>query len=189
MAPFEALYRRKYQSPLCWLEGENRAIFGPQLVDETTEKIKVIRERLQIAQNRQKKYYDARHKKMKFSMIGAVAYRLALPPHLEGIHDVFHISMLKRYVPDPSHVIQYNPERMEMRSDLSYKEKPVRILAKDVKRFRNKEIPMVKVLWSNQTEREATWEVEDEMMKSYPELFTEISRTKFLKVGRIVTSR
>ncbi|PKA57318.1 hypothetical protein AXF42_Ash002622 [Apostasia shenzhenica] len=144
MTPFEALYGRKCQSP-----------------DETTEKIKVIRERLQIAQDRQKKYYDARHKKIKFSMgehvflkvspmkglvrfakasklrphfigpfeiiekIGAVAYRLALPPHLEGIHDVFHISMLRRYVPDPSHVIQYNPERMEVRSDLSYKEKPV----------------------------------------------------------------
>ncbi|PKA47117.1 hypothetical protein AXF42_Ash021684 [Apostasia shenzhenica] len=80
--------------------------------------------------------------------------------------------MLRKYIPDPSHVIQYNPERMEVRSDLSYKEKPVQILAKDVKRFRNKEIPMVKVLWSNQTEREATWEIEDEMLKSYPELFT-----------------
>ncbi|PKA61600.1 hypothetical protein AXF42_Ash018213 [Apostasia shenzhenica] len=97
--------------------------------------------------------------------IGAVAYRLALPPHLEGIHDIFHISMLKRYVSDPSHVIQYNPKRMKVRSDLSYKEKPIRILVKDVERLRNKEISMVKVLWSNQTERETTLEVEDEMKK------------------------
>ncbi|PKA48705.1 hypothetical protein AXF42_Ash018522 [Apostasia shenzhenica] len=68
MAPYEALYGRKCQSPLCWYEGESRATLGPQLVDETTEKIKFIREKLCTVQDRQKKYYDARHKKIEFEV-------------------------------------------------------------------------------------------------------------------------
>ncbi|PKA61609.1 hypothetical protein AXF42_Ash018222 [Apostasia shenzhenica] len=207
MAPYEALYGRKYQSPLCWYEGESRAILGPQLVDEITEKIKFIREKLWTVQDRQKKYYDARHKKIEFEVgdqvflkvspmkgvvrfgkagklkpryigpfpiierVGAVAYRLLLPFELEGIHDVFHISMLRKYVPHPAQVVQFDPKQMKIKPNLSYKEEPIRILARDVRRLRNKEIPMIKVLWSNQTEKEATWESENKMKKFYPDLF------------------
>ncbi|PKA64319.1 hypothetical protein AXF42_Ash009540 [Apostasia shenzhenica] len=103
--------------------------------------------------------------------VGAVAYRLVLPPQLSGIHDVFHVSILRKCISDPSRVIHFEPSVLELRSDLSYKEKPMRILAKDVRRLRNKEISMIKVLWNNQVEREATWEVEADMMNSYPELF------------------
>ncbi|PKA58914.1 hypothetical protein AXF42_Ash001007 [Apostasia shenzhenica] len=103
--------------------------------------------------------------------VGAVAYILVLPPQLFGIHDVFHVSMLRKCISYPSRVIHFEPSVLELRSDLSYKEKPMRILAKDVRRLRNKEIPMIKVLWNNQVEREATWEVEADMMNSYPEYF------------------
>ncbi|KAL0536859.1 hypothetical protein IC582_025822 [Cucumis melo] len=103
--------------------------------------------------------------------IGPVAYRLALPPSLSAVHDVFHISMLRKYVPDPSHVVDYEP--LEIDENLSYVEQPVEVLAREVKTLRNKQIPLVKVLWRNHRVEEATWEREDDMRSRYPELFEE----------------
>ncbi|KAL0560422.1 hypothetical protein IC582_000827 [Cucumis melo] len=101
--------------------------------------------------------------------IGPVAYRLALPPSLSTVHNVFHVSMLRKYVPDPSHVVDYEP--LEIDENLSYVEQPVEVLAREVKTLRNKEIPLVKVLWRNNRVEEATWEREDDMRSRYPELF------------------
>ncbi|KAL0549090.1 hypothetical protein IC582_013570 [Cucumis melo] len=103
--------------------------------------------------------------------IGPVAYRLALPPSLSTVHDVFHVSMLRKYVPDPSHVVDYEP--LEIDENLSYVEQPVEVLAREVRTLRNKEIPLVKVLWRNHRVEEATWEREDDMRSRYPELFEE----------------
>ncbi|KAL4036961.1 hypothetical protein IC575_000539 [Cucumis melo] len=103
--------------------------------------------------------------------IGPVAYRLALPPSLSTVHDVFHVSMLRKYVPDPSHVVDYEP--LEIDENLSYAEQPVEVLAREVKTLRNKEIPLVKVLWRNHRVEEVTWEREDDMRSRYPELFEE----------------
>ncbi|KAM1521892.1 hypothetical protein ACFX10_012067 [Malus domestica] len=101
--------------------------------------------------------------------IGAVAYRLELPPELSQIHNVFHISMLRKYVSDPSHVIQLEP--LEVSPDVSYVEEPVAILDQQNKVLRNKVIPLVKVLWRNHATEEATWETEDLMRSQYPYLF------------------
>ncbi|KAL0540278.1 hypothetical protein IC582_024512 [Cucumis melo] len=103
--------------------------------------------------------------------IGPVAYRLALPPSLSAVHDVFHVSMLRKYVPDPSHVVDYEP--LEIDENLSYVEQPVEVLAREVNTLRNKQIPLVKVLWRNHRVEEATWEREDDMRSRYPELFEE----------------
>ncbi|KAL4013252.1 hypothetical protein IC575_025414 [Cucumis melo] len=103
--------------------------------------------------------------------IGPVAYRLALPPSLSTVHDVFHVSMLRKYVPDPSHVVDYEP--LEIDENLSYTDQPVEVLAREVKMLRNREIPLVKVLWRNHRVEEATWEREDDMRSRYPELFEE----------------
>ncbi|KAA0036866.1 ty3-gypsy retrotransposon protein [Cucumis melo var. makuwa] len=103
--------------------------------------------------------------------VGPVAYRLALPPSLSTVHDVFHVSMLRKYVPDPSHVVDYEP--LEIDENLSYTEQPVEVLAREVKTLRNKEIPLVKVLWRNHRVEEATWEREDDMRSRYPDLFEE----------------
>ena len=62
--------------------------------------------------------------------VGLVAYRLALPPELEKIHNVFHVSMLRRYRLDPSHVVSL--EVIELCPDLTYEEEPVEILAREV---------------------------------------------------------
>ncbi|KAL4011015.1 hypothetical protein IC575_028057 [Cucumis melo] len=103
--------------------------------------------------------------------IGPVAYRLALPPSLSVVHDVFHVSMLRKYVPDPSHVVDYEP--LEIDENLNYTEQPVEVLAREVKMLRNKEIPLVKVLWQNHKVEEATWLREDNMRSRYPKLFEE----------------
>ncbi|KAL0292520.1 UNVERIFIED_CONTAM: Retrovirus-related Pol polyprotein from transposon [Sesamum radiatum] len=101
--------------------------------------------------------------------IGPLAYRLALPSELSQIHDVFHVSMLRRYRSDPSHVLR-EPE-IEISEELTYVEEPTEILDRSVRKLRNKEIPMVKVKWSHHSPREATWEVEEHMRDKYPYLF------------------
>ena len=88
------------------------------------------------------------------SRVGGVAYRLVLSPELSRIHPVFHVSMLKKYIADLSHVLQ--PQAVELSEDLSYKEFPVEIVDRQIRQLRTKEIPMVKVLWCNQTVEDCT---------------------------------
>ncbi|GAV89431.1 Chromo domain-containing protein [Cephalotus follicularis] len=102
--------------------------------------------------------------------VGPVAYRLALPPSLSDVHNVFHVSMLRKYHPDPSHILQWEP--LELRTDLSFEEIPIRILDRQIKQLRSKTIPLVKVLWQYHGMEEATWEREDDMQAKYPQLFS-----------------
>ena len=101
--------------------------------------------------------------------IGKSAYKLALPPKLSGVHDVFHVSMLRKYLWDPSHVLSY--ETIDIDPELSYQEQPVKILDRKEKELRNKTIPLVKVLWKNHAVEEATWELEEDMRRNFPALF------------------
>ncbi|KAL4022676.1 hypothetical protein IC575_016420 [Cucumis melo] len=192
MAPFEALYDKCCRSPVCWGEVGEQRLMGPELVQSTNEAIQKIRSRMLTAQSRQKSYVDVRRKDLEFDVgdkvflklsprfvgpleilerIGPVAYRLALPPSLSVVHDVFHVSILRKYMLDPSHVVDYEP--LEIDENLSYVERPVEVLAREVKMLRNREIPLVKVLWRNHRVEEATWEREDDMRSHYPELFEE----------------
>ncbi|XP_070672131.1 uncharacterized protein [Malus domestica] len=205
MALFEALYGKSCRTPLCWSEVGERVLVGPEIVEETTQNIQVIKANLKAAQDRQKSIAD-RHstdrvykvgdwvflklspwkgvvrfgKKRKLSpryigpyqiveRVGEVAYRLALPPELARVHNVFHVSMLRRYVSDPSHVIP--PQPLEINPNLTYDEVPVTILDWKDKVFRNKTVRMVKVLWRNHSVEEATWETEERMQDMYPRLF------------------
>ncbi|KAL4339713.1 hypothetical protein GQ457_08G024270 [Hibiscus cannabinus] len=101
--------------------------------------------------------------------VGSVAYRLLLPPELERIHDVFHVSMLRKYRSDPSHVMPV--EEIELNPDLSYDEEPVEILASDSKVLRGRTIELVKVKWRHRGVEEATWERKEDMMEQFPYLF------------------
>ncbi|XP_022159225.1 uncharacterized protein LOC111025643 [Momordica charantia] len=100
--------------------------------------------------------------------IGPVAYRLAMPPSLAAVHNVFHVSMLRKYIHDPSHVL--DPEPLQLDESLCYEEVPVTILVKETKLLRNQTIRLVKVLWRNHQVEEATWEREDDIKVRYPEL-------------------
>ena len=101
--------------------------------------------------------------------VGKVAYRLALSPDLASVHNVFHVSMLKKYISDPSHILRQEP--IEVHEDLTYEEKPIKIIDRQEKKLRNKVIPLVKVQWKNHKSEEATWEREDDMKNSYPKMF------------------
>ena len=172
-------------------------MIGPDLIQETEEKVKMISARLKVATDRQKSYADMKRKDIGYEIdekvflkvspwkkvmrsgkkgklspkfigpyevlekVGPMAYCLALPPDLEKIHNVFHVSMSRRYRSDPSHVV--SSETIELRLDLTYEEEPVEILAREVKELRNKKIPLVKVLWRNHKTEQATWESKETM--------------------------
>ena len=82
---------------------------------------------------------------------------------------MFHVSMLQKYLWEPSHVLSY--ETIDVDPELSYQEQPIKILDRREKELRNKVIPLVKVLWRNHAVKEATWELEEDMRKNFPALF------------------
>ncbi|XP_074299250.1 uncharacterized protein LOC141630310 [Silene latifolia] len=100
--------------------------------------------------------------------VGEVAYLLALPPALDRVHNVFHVSQLCKYISDPSHVLE--AEMIELDDALTYMETPKEILDRKVRKRRHGETTLVKVLWSNNLVEEATWEVEENMKERYPHL-------------------
>ena len=103
--------------------------------------------------------------------IGAVSYRLELPSSLSDVHDVFHISMLKKHLRDEDQQRIVDVSDIQLQPDMTTVETPVRILAKENKRLRNKTIPLVKVQWNRQGVEEASWEREEDMCRDYPKLF------------------
>ena len=90
--------------------------------------------------------------------IGPVAYCLELPLELNPTRNVFHISMLRKYIHDPSHVLE--APTFELQEDLSFKVQLVDVNDREMKRLRSKVIPMVKVLWRSDSVEEMTWETE-----------------------------
>ena len=101
--------------------------------------------------------------------IGAVAYKLALPSSLEGVHDVFHVSELRKYVPYEKHILDYS--ELTLRLDLSYEVQPVAILDNREKVLKNKMISLVRVSWDPNSPGDSTWELEEEVREKYPYLF------------------
>ena len=104
----------------------------------------------------------------------AVAYRLQLPENLARVHNVFHVSQLKKCLKPPIDVVISDTEQLE--EDLSYPEYPVRILDQKDRVTRNRTITFYKVQWSNHTEDEATWEQEDFLKTHFPEFLTSQNR-------------
>ncbi|XP_004514822.1 uncharacterized protein [Cicer arietinum] len=100
--------------------------------------------------------------------VGSIAYQLALPPQLSNLHDVFHVSQLRIYVSDNSHVIA--PKSVQLKDNLIFKPRPTRIIDRSTKTLRNKVIPLVKVIWEGLSLEEATSELEEEVLRQYPNL-------------------
>nr|AAX96226.1 retrotransposon protein, putative, Ty3-gypsy sub-class [Oryza sativa Japonica Group]ABA92682.1 retrotransposon protein, putative, Ty3-gypsy subclass [Oryza sativa Japonica Group] len=212
MAPFEALYGRKCRTPLFWDQTGERQLFGTEVLTEAEEKVRTIRERLRIAQSRQKSYADNRRTELTFEAgdyvylrvtplrgvhrfqtkgklapcfvgpykilerRGEVAYQLELPSNMIGIHDVFHLSQLKKCLRVPEE--QADLEHIDIQEDLTYVEKPIRILETSERRTRNKVTRFCRVQWSHHSEEEATWEREDELKAAHPHLFASSSESR-----------
>ena len=101
--------------------------------------------------------------------VGEVAYQLALPLSLVGVHEVFHVSMLRKYTPDPTHVVAWGKHVID--ADGTFKEGPMRIMDSRDQVLRCKIVRLVKVLWQHRGVEKATWECEDMMRTKYLFLF------------------
>ena len=101
--------------------------------------------------------------------VGTVAYRLALPPSMSGVNEVFHVSMLRKYTPDPSHVVDWG--QIEVDTDGTFEERPVCIVDSRDQVLRHKTMRLMLVLWRHYGVEESTWECEETMWTTYPFLF------------------
>jgi hypothetical protein len=192
-------------TPLYWDQTGERQFFGPEIIQEAEEQVRLIRENLRTAQSRQKSYADTRIRLLEFEegdhvylkvspiqgmrrfkvegklsprfigsflilkRVGEVAYQLELPDHLVDVHDVFHVSQLKKCLRVPEE--QLTMEESRVQDDLTYTEYPIKILVTLTRVTRSKVIKMCKVQCSHQNEDEATWEREEELRIEFPHLF------------------
>ncbi|GJV32192.1 putative reverse transcriptase domain-containing protein, partial [Tanacetum coccineum] len=177
-APFEAFYGQKCRSPICWAEVGEVQLTGPKIVQETTEKIIQIKQRIQAAHDRQKSYADLKRKPMEFQVgdkvmlkvspwkgvvcfgkheklnpryvgpfkvlekVGAVAYKLELPQELSRVHNMFHVSNLKKCYADEPLAVPL--DGLHIDDKLHFVEEPVEIMDHEVKRLRQSRVLIVK---------------------------------------------
>ncbi|GKE31464.1 putative reverse transcriptase domain-containing protein [Tanacetum coccineum] len=142
-------------SPVMWAKVGESQLIGSEIIQETTEKIMQIKERLKTMRDRQRSYADKRRKPLEFSVsdrvllkrIGPVAYRLRLPQKLSTIHDTFHVSNLKKCLAYAS--LQVSLEEIEIDEKLRFVEEPVEIVDREVKKLKRKGIPIIKVCWNS----------------------------------------
>ncbi|GJW09030.1 putative reverse transcriptase domain-containing protein [Tanacetum coccineum] len=178
-APFEAPYGRKCRSPVCWAEVGQVQLTGLEIVQETTEKIIQIKQRIQVTRDRKKSYADLKRKPMDFQVgdkvmlkvlpwkwvvrfgkrgklnpryvrpfkvlekVGSVAYKLEFPEELSRVHNMFHVSNLKKcYADKPLAVLL---DGLHFDDKLQFIEEPVKIMDCEVKQLRQSRVPIVKV--------------------------------------------
>nr|GFD08580.1 putative reverse transcriptase domain, ribonuclease H-like domain, aspartic peptidase domain protein [Tanacetum cinerariifolium] len=125
-APFEALYGRKCRPLVIWTEVGESQLIGPEIVQETTEKIIQIKERFKTARSRQKSYADKRRKPLEFKIGDRVLLK-----ELRCIHDTFHVSNLKKCLAEPD--VQVPLKEIEINKNLRFVEEPIEIVERGVK--------------------------------------------------------
>ncbi|XP_024634603.1 uncharacterized protein [Medicago truncatula] len=151
-------------TPLCWYGSGESALLGPEIVQETTEKVKMFQEKMKESQSKKKSYHYKRRKDIQFQVGDHVFFRvnhvtdvgralkcrkltpcfvglfeiIALPSSLSNLHDVFHVSQLRKYVHSPSHMIQL--DELEVRDNLTIETWLVKIEDREVKHLRGKKM-------------------------------------------------
>jgi hypothetical protein len=200
-----------------WSGVGERSFFGPDIIEEAEENVRLIKDRLKIAQSRQKSYADNTRRDVTYdvgdraylrvsplrgvkrfgikgklaprfigpfkvlSRKGEFAYELELPEILSAVHNVFHVSQLKKCHPEMSNTPLNDTvplEEVQLESDLTYEEKPVKILETSERNTCTKTIKFCKVQWSHHTEEEATWEREENLREDHPHLFASHSKAR-----------
>ena len=107
--------------------------------------------------------------------IGTLAYRVSLPDWLPGVHDVFHVSQLRKHVHDPDLVVEEAAQQdIDITPELALKREPLKIVGKETRELRRKKIHLVKVQWSSDP-RDCTWETEESFEQAYPKCRVDIS--------------
>ncbi|GJS93305.1 putative reverse transcriptase domain-containing protein [Tanacetum coccineum] len=168
-APFEALYGWKCRSPVIWTEVGESQLIGPEIVQETTEKIIQIKERLKTIRSRQKSYADKRRKTLEFKVGDRVLLKVS--PWKGVVRFGKKGKLAPRYV-GPFEIVECVGPEIEIDENLRFVEEPIEIVDRDVKKLKRKRIPLVKVRWNSRQGAEYTWEREDQFRKKYPHLFS-----------------
>ncbi|GJV60036.1 putative reverse transcriptase domain-containing protein [Tanacetum coccineum] len=178
-APFEALYGRKCRSLIMWAEvGEEiyadkrRKPLEFSVGDYVLLKVSPWKGVVRFG----KKEKLAPRFVGPFEIIekvGPMAYRLDLPEELNGVHDTFHVSNLKKCLVDPTLKVSLDEIRVDAK--LNFMEEPVEILEREFKKLKRSRIAIVKVRWNSKRGPEFTWEREDQMNLKYPHLFSDVS--------------
>ncbi|GJZ56354.1 hypothetical protein Tco_0611547 [Tanacetum coccineum] len=154
-------FRAKCRSPICWAKVREVQLTGPEIVQETTEKIVQIKQRIQAARDRQKSYADLKRKPMEFQVGDKVMLKVS---PWKGV------SNLKKCYADEPLAVLY--DGLHIDDKFHFVEEPVEIMDREVKRLRQSRVPIVKVRWNSRRGPEFTWEREDQFWKKYPHLFT-----------------
>nr|GEX06665.1 putative reverse transcriptase domain-containing protein [Tanacetum cinerariifolium] len=152
-ASFEALLGRKYRSSIIWAEVGEGQLIGPKLVQETTEKISQIKDRLKAARDCQNSYADKKRKPLDFS-VGPLAYKLDFLEELEGVHDTSYVSNLKKCLTDPTMQVPF--DEIQVDAKLNFIEDPMEILEREFKKLNQSRIAIVKVWWNSKRGPEFT---------------------------------
>ncbi|WVZ84282.1 hypothetical protein U9M48_031332 [Paspalum notatum var. saurae] len=199
-SPFEALYGKRCRTPLFWNQAGEKQVFGPDIVQDAEQQLRIVQENLRVAQSRQRSYADVRRRDLSFKVDDHVYLKVSpmrgirrfnmkgkLAPRYIGPFKILKKKGEVAYrleippslsgVHDVFHKCLRVPEEqtplegLEVQEDLTYTEHPVKILDTSERNTRNKKIKMCRVQWSHHTEAEATWEREDELKAAYPALF------------------
>ncbi|GJX23318.1 putative reverse transcriptase domain-containing protein [Tanacetum coccineum] len=163
--PFEALYGWKCRSPVCWAEVGDAQLTGPKLIHETTEKIIQIKQRIQAARDRQKSYADVRRKHLEFQVGDRV--------------------MLKKCLFDEPLAVPL--DEIHIDDKLRFVEELVEIMDREVKRLKQRRIPIIKVRWNSRRGLEFTWKREDQFRKKYPQIFIKTAPSTTVMFSSTVT--
>ncbi|GJX54975.1 putative reverse transcriptase domain-containing protein [Tanacetum coccineum] len=180
-ATFEALYGRKCRSPILWAEIGKSSLIGPELVQETTDKVVLIKEKFKAARDRQKSYADSRRKSLEFMVGDRVLLKVSpwkgvilfgtkgkLAP---SVHDTFYVSNLKKRLAEAN--LHVRLDEINIDKTLRFVEEPVEIMDRQVRSLKRSKISLVKVHWNSKRGPEFTWERKDHMKSKYPQLFVD----------------
>ncbi|GKD97465.1 hypothetical protein Tco_1381362, partial [Tanacetum coccineum] len=144
----------------------------PELAQETTDKVALIKEKLKAARDRQKSYTDNRRKPLEFEVGDRVMLKVSPWKGVKGgLHDTFHVSNLKKCLADASLHVPLGEIKVD--KTLRFVEEPVEIMDREVKSLKSSKIALVKVRWNSKRGPEFTWEQDDYMKSKYPQLFVD----------------
>nr|GEV14557.1 putative reverse transcriptase domain-containing protein [Tanacetum cinerariifolium] len=186
-ALFKDLYGRKCHSPIMWAEVREGQLIRPKLVQETTEKISQIKDRLKVVRDRHKSYADKRKQPLEFSVGKYVLLKVL--PWKGVVHFRKKGKLAPRFIRPFEIIERIGPVsyRLDLPEELN--EEPVEILKKEFKKLKRSRIAIIKVRWNSKSGPEFTWEREDQMRLEYPQLFSakepvEILEREFKKLKR-----
>nr|GEV21268.1 putative reverse transcriptase domain-containing protein [Tanacetum cinerariifolium] len=173
--PFEVLYGQKCRSPICWTEVEEAQLLGPELIQETTEKIIQIKQRMQAACDRQKIYADLKRKLMEFEIRDRVILKVSPWKGVvrfgkRGKLNPRYVGPFKKCHADEPLAVPL--DGLHVDDKLHFVEEPIEIVDQEIKQLNRSRIPLIKVQWNSKQGLEFTWEREVQFRKKYPHLFT-----------------